>query len=268
VMVRAESLCVFVGAGASLSMPAGLPVFDWLRDDVLRQLRLSQYVPGARFDHDPLTEVAAGLVPEPFMLELSRSGIDVQAWLSRVLSRGRPNAAHHALAQLAAHGARIWTVNFDTLIEQASDQALGCIAWPRDPAAGAPVMKPHGSVGGSLIVTAAQVLVGLDERWLARLRADVQGRLAVFLGYRGRDLDFQPVWDEILDTASGVIWFERQVDGRPGRGGSQAAALAAREPAGRPALPSSGAVPAGYPGRRAAQPVLGLCRLVLGQRAG
>jgi hypothetical protein len=35
------------------------------------------------------------------------------------------------------------------------------------------------------------------------------------LGYRGRDLDFQPVWDEALDTASGVIWFERQVDGRP-----------------------------------------------------
>jgi len=214
-MVRAENLFVFVGAGASLSMPAGLPVFDWLRDDVLRQLRLSQYVPGARSDHDPLTEVAAGLVPEPFMLELSRSGIDVQAWLSRVLLRGRPNAAHHALAQLAAHGARVWTVNFDTLIEQASGQALGAIAWPQDPAAGAPVMKPHGSAGGSLIVTAAQVLVGVDERWLARLRADVRGRLAVFLGYRGRDLDFQPVWDEILDAASGVIWFERQVDGRP-----------------------------------------------------
>lgn len=115
-MIRAESLFVFVGAGASLSIPAGLPVFDWLRDDVLWQLRLTQYVPGVRSERDGLAEVAAGLVPEPFMLELSRSGIDVQAWLSRVLSRGRPNAAHHALAQLAARGARIWTVNFDTLI--------------------------------------------------------------------------------------------------------------------------------------------------------
>jgi len=211
--LAANDLFVFAGAGVSVSMPAGLPVFDWLRDEVLNQLGLSGYVPGSGSADLRLVEVASGLVPEPFMLELSRAGIDVQAWLGAVLSAGEPNAAHHALAQLAGSGARVWTVNFDDMIEKVPGAMLRRVAWPQEPYDGAPLMKPHGSVGGSLIVTAAQVLAGLDGAWLERLRADVDGRLVVFVGYRGRDLDFQSVWDIVLEKASGVVWFDRWVGG-------------------------------------------------------
>ena len=213
--VAADQLMVFAGAGVSLSMPSGLPVFNGLRDEILHQLKLDRYVPDANYDPlvnaktKALWQVASGLVPEPFMLELSRAGIDVQSWLSTVLSAGRPNAAHHALAQLAGAGARVWTVNFDTLIEQASGNTLQALAWPEDPLGGAQLMKPHGSAGGQLIVTAEQVLAGLDDRWLNRLAEDVRGRTVLFVGYRGRDLDFHPVWDTVLSQAVAVVWFDR-----------------------------------------------------------
>jgi len=213
-------LFVFAGAGVSLSAPAGLPLFDWLRDEILCQLGLSRYTPPSAGATAPLSarrkvlvEVAGGLVPEPFMLALSEAGVDVQSWLSAVLSAGQPNAAHHALAQLAAAGARVWTVNFDRLIERASGGTLPAIAWPADPAPGAPLMKPHGSAGSELIVTARQVLAGLHPGWLERLRADVRGRTVVFVGYRGRDLDFQPVWDSVLRDAGDVLWFDKWCDG-------------------------------------------------------
>lgn len=213
--VVADEVLVFAGAGVSLSMPAGLPVFKGLRDEILHQLKLDPYVPD-RADGDPrvsakrkaLWQVAAGLMPEPFMLELSRAGVDVQSWLSNVLSRGQPNAVHHALAQLAKAGARIWTVNFDTLIEQASGNTLQVLAWPDDPSRGAQLMKPHGSAGGQLIVTAEQVLAGLDDPWHERLAADIRDRTVVLVGYRGRDLDFHPVWNTVLSRAAAVVWFD------------------------------------------------------------
>ena len=212
----ADGLFVFAGAGISASVPAGLPLFDWLRNEILSQLNLGQYVAQQAGStvrqaekREALVEVAEGLVPEPFMLALFEAGVDVQSWLSTVLSAGQPNAAHHALAQLAEAGALVWTVNFDRLIERASADTLRTIAWPADPTPGAPLMKPHGSAGSELIVTAEQVLAGLKPEWLARLRADVRDRTVVFVGYRGRDLDFQPVWDDVLCEAAEVVWFDR-----------------------------------------------------------
>ncbi len=248
--VTADKLFVFAGAGISLSMPAGLPIFDSLRDEILRQLKLGRYIPGQ--DGNPgaseeWRDVAAGLVPEPFMLELSRSGINVESWLGTVLSAGRPNAAHHALAQLAANGARVWTVNFDSLIEDAPGQALTTLAWPADPAPGAELMKPHGSAGGKLIVTAEQVLAGLDDKWLERLREDTDGRTVVFAGYRGRDLDFQPVWDKVLGDAPEAVWFDRWSDGEMAEAGHKRLLLRRAEESGRLTLAPPAPLPPGAP---------------------
>ncbi|MGH3170233.1 MAG: SIR2 family protein, partial [Trebonia sp.] len=126
-----------------------------------------------------------------------------------VLSGTQPNAAHHALAGLAAAGSRVWTVNFDTLIERASGDGLRTVAWPADPLPDTQLLKPHGSVGGNLVVTARQVIGKLGGKWEERLRADVRGRTVLFIGYRGRDLDFQPLWDEVLSEAATVVWFDR-----------------------------------------------------------
>jgi hypothetical protein len=214
-VVRASELVVFAGAGASLSMPSNLPVFDSLRNEVLNQLDLKQYMwrKGDKEEVGP-SAVAGALAPELFMLGLSEQHVDVESWLSDVLSGTQPNAVHHALAALAAAGSRVWTVNFDTLIEQAPGCTLRTAAWPANPLPDTQLLKPHGSAGGKLIVTARQVIGRLGERWEERLRSDARGRTVLFVGYRGRDLDFQPIWDDVLSDAAAVVWFDRWAEGK------------------------------------------------------
>lgn len=204
-----EDLFVFVGAGASRSPPAGLPLFDWLRDEILHQLGLDAFVHDSPTADSAKVAVARRLAPEPFMLDLALAGIDIESWLGDVLARGQPNAAHRTLAALAAAGGKVWTVNFDTLIERAG-ASVAVVAWPEDPSSGAALVKAHGSLGGRLIVAADQVLAGLPDAWRARLVADVAGKTVVFLGYSGRDLDFQPVWNDVLASAKEVVWFEQR----------------------------------------------------------
>lgn len=208
--LTAEELFVFAGAGISMSSPAGLPNFDEIRDEILRQLGLPDFVRGTSSREKETKEfaVARALVPEPFMLDLREAGIPIESWLEDVLGRGEPNAAHQALAQLAVSGARVWTVNFERLVERA-DPRVAATSWPRTPADGSSLVKAHGSLGGPLICAADQVLTSLPHAWRERLRADVEGRIALFVGYRGRDLDFQPLWNELLDGAREVVWFDQ-----------------------------------------------------------
>jgi SIR2-like domain len=210
-----ENLFLFVGAGVSLSAPAGLPMFDWLRDEILGQLGLDAYRQGSPHVDPARAAVAAGLAPEPFMFDLRQGGVALQPWLEDILD-GRPNAAHHALATLAGAGARVWTVNFDRLIERARP-GLRVLAWPATPDSSADLVKPHGTLGGELIVGADQVLRGLAPAWAERLRADVRGRTVVFVGYSGRDLDFQPQWDTVLSDAIRVLWFDQPDPAAPDR---------------------------------------------------
>lgn len=206
--LSAADLFVFAGAGVSLSPPSCLPMFNWLRDDVLDQLGLADERGAPRRG-----QVAAGLAPEPFMSELRDGGIDLPRWLEETLG-GEPNAAHRCLAALARDGARVWTVNFDTLIEQV-DPGLQVLSWPEAPTRPAQLVKPHGTLGGQLIVASDQVLRGLDRPWIERLRSDVHGRLVVFVGYSGRDLDFQPIWDDVLEGSRGVVWFDQPSSANP-----------------------------------------------------
>jgi hypothetical protein len=207
-MTTADGLFVFVGAGVSVSAPSNRPAFNKMRDEILCQLDLNAYAACSPAANSEKVKVVSGLAPEPFMLELSRFEVAITDWLNQVLGEGDPNAAHVALAALAHDGAKIWTVNFDLLIERA-DSSLSCIAWPDDPSNGASIMKPHGTIGGELIVTSEQVLRGLGETWVDRLREDTSGRTVVFIGYSGRDLDFQPIWDDVLTGAEKIIWFDK-----------------------------------------------------------
>lgn len=206
-VTEAAELFVFVGAGVSISPPSSLPMFNWLRDEILDQLELDAYVADRPQSDAARVAVAAGLAPEPFMSDLLLGKVELYPWLEEVLD-GLPNAVHHALAQLAKRGARVWTVNFDRLIETA-DLSLRTLAWPDAPDPLADVIKPHGSLGGRLIVGADQVLRGLDPHWRKRLADDVDRRTVVFVGYSGRDLDFQPVWDDVLKSAREVLWFDQ-----------------------------------------------------------
>lgn len=238
--VEAQDLFVFVGAGASRSLPAGLPMFDGLRRQILLDLGL--IADGS----DPRAKAYAKLAPEVFMLALSRGGVPVVPWLGDVLGAGEPNAAHFALARLATAGAVVWTVNFDHLIERAGGPAVVPCAWPASPADGANLFKPHGTLGGELIVDAEAVLRGLPSAWEDRLRSDVAGRTVVFLGYRGFDLDFQPIWDDVLAAAKDVLWFDLP---DPDEDRHKRMLLAGKEAAGRlhlrPPVPSPSTAPPG-----------------------
>jgi hypothetical protein len=212
-VTSARDLFVFAGAGASFAPPAALALFDPMRNAILDELNLHEYVPGSATSRPDLVGITRGLAPEPFMFALRESGVDVQGWLTRTLRaddpyRPEPNAVHIALAQLAGAGAAVWTVNFDTLIEEAVP-GLRAVSWPADPAGGGDVFKPHGSLPGPLIVASDDVLRGLRPEWEQALSEAVRRPVVVFIGYSGRDFDFQPLWDELLDGAGTVVWFYR-----------------------------------------------------------
>ena len=202
--LSADQVFVLAGAGASFAPPAELPVFAAVRDEILSQLGLNEYIP-SRARNTVQTRTAERLAPEPFMLALDRAGVPVESWVKRVVARGAPNAVHHALAQLCQAGAAVWTVNYDTLIEDAG--GLEECAWPSEPRRGTFVYKPHGSITGRLILTAEQVLRPLSGEWLELLREMVNDRVVAFIGYSGKDLDFRPIWDEVLQGALRVLWF-------------------------------------------------------------
>jgi SIR2-like domain len=206
----ARDLFVFAGAGVSIAPPAGLPAFNAMRAEILTQLHLSDYVLRSEDRHDetPKTRIAGGLAPEPFMLALRENGVDIEAWLDQTLNGGQPNAVHHALAQLARAGAAVWTVNFDTLIERVPGTPVTALAWPENPVDGFTLYKPHGSLPGPLIVTARQVLKGIDREWKEALGRAVADRLVVFVGYSGRDIDLLPLWDDVLTLSRTVLWFD------------------------------------------------------------
>lgn len=123
---------------------------------------------------------------------------------------GLPNAAHRAIAQLCLAGARTWTVNFDTFIEQ-SMTGIAVVAYPDDPAetsARPELLKPHGSIGGRLVVTPEETLSRPPQSWLGRLRSDLEARQhVVFIGYSGRDFDYRQIWNDVL-TDQTMWWFD------------------------------------------------------------
>jgi hypothetical protein len=184
--VQPHDLFVFAGAGASYCRPAALPMFLAIRDEILHQLELDRYIPTWDPDADAGTakyrQVAAGLNPEPFMLALKQADLEVGPWLAGTLRAGSANAVHHALAELAGAGAAVWTVNFDTKIEDAAKGTLRVSAFPATPAPDAQLLKPHGTLDGELILDSEQVLRPLRSDWENRLHADVQGRTVVLLG--------------------------------------------------------------------------------------
>lgn len=63
--IRASRLFVFAGAGASRSMPAGLPLFKEIRDEILRQLHLVEYLPGGADPSRLMSSALRGCTAEP-----------------------------------------------------------------------------------------------------------------------------------------------------------------------------------------------------------
>ncbi len=212
--VGADDLFVFAGAGLSLPPPSGLPVFWQIRDSVLRQLGMDEFVPPSETppfrsnrSSSPRERLAEGLLPEPFLQLLEDSGVPVNPWLDELLEVKTPNAGHRCVAELIAQGATAWTVNFDTGIEQAAGGRLVVHDLDHHPLADADLRKPHGTWHGKKLFQGRDVMAGLPRDWESLLRAEVADRIVVLVGYSGNDLDFRPIWDNVLQSSRHVIWF-------------------------------------------------------------
>jgi hypothetical protein len=221
---RADSQVVFVGAG--ISVPSGAPDFGRLRDRFLQPLlRPGQAVP----DPDALS-------PEQIFQLLDDGREATREQLRRAMweecENRSPGANHFAVARLGAAGVRIWTTNFDTLIERAasrlglpcsvitSAEALSALGDDRQPGRihlvklhgsfpfpGDPPLRP-GRHDYQLLFRSGDVWRQLGEAWVDRLAADMAGRSVAFFGYRGADLDVVPALLETLPLARRVSWWE------------------------------------------------------------
>lgn len=184
-------------------------MFNAMRDHILTQIGLEGLL---KRDSDDLPSPVETLTPEPFFAALDKGKINVEGFLQLSLGGAAANAGHVAVAELARAGAKVWTVNYDELIETA-------LAGPHltrtarkeqedDVVPTADVMKPHGTLSAPFkIYTTQQVATGLPAAWRDRLAADVRDRTVVFIGSSGRDLDFVAVWPEVLTAARRVLWF-------------------------------------------------------------
>ena len=209
--MEARDLFVFTGAGLSFPPPSGLPVFWKIKDELLRQLGLVEYTSpsglplGFNRKRTPAEQLAEFLLPEPFLDAINSAGGHIDDWLRAALDIKEPNVAHRCVADLIAQGATVWTVNFDRGIEIAAG-GLSIRTLDQQPI-NPGLWKPHGDLFGRMLFQASDVLRGLPGDWERELRRAVTGKTVVFVGYSGNDLDFQPIWDDVLITASQVIWF-------------------------------------------------------------
>lgn len=112
---RADDHLVIVGAGISVDPPSGAADFWTLRNYFLR------LADGALDPQEfTLEEVSSEQVFDAIDdgREQTREAVRHALWWQCEV--GAPNANHYCVAALLAAGVRVWTPNFDTLIERAS----------------------------------------------------------------------------------------------------------------------------------------------------
>ena len=195
-----------VGAGASVAVPARLPLFDVLRDDLTQMLGVMK----ALKKYDEPTEALRSLAPETFMRCLYEGGLDLESWLTRTLDQGEPNAVHAVLAAALEDGDTVWTVNVDELIERAAGGQVVVTAYDEEvPNPDARLLKPHGTISrGRYLFRSDQVLAPLPANWSRRLIEDCTRSHVILIGYAGRDVDLRIALDDALRDAANVTWFE------------------------------------------------------------
>jgi hypothetical protein len=211
-VIAPDELTVFLGAGASLPEPASLPLFGDIARRILQQV-------GAPAIDDP-----TGPAPEILLRLVDQADFSPLDDLALVFASNTPNPVHEAVATLARSGSRIWTTNYDTLIEEAyspqqsrtSVSAMRVATIESDLLSGPPegrLHKPHGSLpDGPLIYSSLQVAVPIGALWREHLVGDLRGRHVALVGYRGADVDLFDALREGLSEATTLDWFVRPDD--------------------------------------------------------
>jgi hypothetical protein len=215
----AQEVTLIVGAGISVPAPTEAPDFRKLRNHFLS--RIDGLGKQIDFELDELSpeQVFDGLDDGR---EETRRAIRREIWWE--CEPKEPNPNHYAVAAMLAAGVRVWTPNFDTMIETAS-RRLGLkttVVVPGDSldADGPVLYKPHGTFpfpgdpprepaehDYDLLFQASRVWL-LEEDWADKLTADIRGRDVYLFGYRGADPDLTPVLLDAFEGSRSVTWWE------------------------------------------------------------
>lgn len=210
-----------VGAGISIPPPTRAPNFEQLRDSFLSRAGIDDLREKFRFKLDELSpeQVFDALDDKR---EETRQAIRREIWWA--CEPKEPNPNHYAVAAMLAAGVKVWTPNFDTMIETAAlRQGIEIeVVAPGSQlkVPGAALYKPHGTFpfpgdppreparhDYDLLFQASRVWL-LDEDWAQKLAADVRDQDLFLFGYRGADPDLTPVLLEALEDARSVTWWE------------------------------------------------------------
>lgn len=218
---RLDRLTVFVGAGISKPPPTDGPDFRDLRNYFLRLA--DPTLDPKEFDLDELSpEQVFGLLDDG--REETRASVRRELWW--LCEPREPNANHYAVAALAGAGARVWTPNFDTMIERAAQRMslrLGVFTPPDSPETERrepTLLKVHGSFPFTgdppdeppehhyrLLYEVTDVWL-MNKLWAEALRQDLADREVLLFGYRGADPDLTPALLEDFALARSVTWWE------------------------------------------------------------
>lgn len=234
-VIRRGEATFFVGAGVSAPPPSSLPLATGLVASLIAPVLEPLMLPAglARSVVRRLVRLRPEVITDVLLEHL---GTDAARPLLRALN-GEPNAWHGLLAAALGTGCCVVTTNFDTLIEKAGDAfGVRChtlVGSPLDEvvAATSILFKIHGSLGGgsaaealsSVALAVRQVGRGLSIRQTRLLRALIEHRPLIVLGYSGRDdFDILPALLNIRRTAPGLwVVHERDAPLRPLAGQSR-----------------------------------------------
>ena len=214
---------LFLGAGVSLPLPAGAPLFGEVRTAcaVRAGLRVDRWS-----DNDKRRRLLEYVVPEVFLKTLNDSGVDLARPLARAVSAGphqAPNAVHIAVARVLAHGGTVWTTNWDDFIERAYRDLTGESLHASVPPgalhqlrAGGYFGKLHGDARRpeTLRFRSSQVIRALPAPWNEAVAASAVGRDVLIAGYGGADVDLYGLLNSLLANADRALWLEGVGPGR------------------------------------------------------
>lgn len=187
--------CVFlVGAGVSMLGPTALPSGPELKNIVITRLFEDVSLFTRQVKRLKASRKYRTVVPEIVFQQVFQAVGNTLSSCFDVLEDGSPNLAHHALAQLAAtHGAKLFTTNFETLIEKSTPTDIK-------------VIHLHGSLDdrAQMHVRINQVGRGLPGDLARRFIRELRKSTLVVCGYSGNDKDIMDPFDRQSGVRKGA----------------------------------------------------------------
>lgn len=225
-----KKVCIFVGAGASMMEPCGLPSFQKLNHQLIQLL----HQPGS----EEWEKQIAGLQVKPEqLLQIIWDYTDGKFNPVDSFQYALPNINHYLIAQLASEGVHcIVTPNFDSCIEKALEsRSLSYDLFSKTPdrkeeadklrqsidSERITIWKPHGDcrMEDTLCYTRTKVARLSSSLYLQQLFTYIiQNYDLLFLGYSGYDDDFFPIlYQCIPGSGRQIVWntYETPVEHAP-----------------------------------------------------